>query len=98
MGFINCPECKHLVSSQAPACPHCGILLAKATATPPAKPRSSPWRAVALGLFGVAAVLLIASMAYIDPNGSFTLGAPPMQNIIACLVVAALGIIAVYMA
>lgn len=28
MALISCPECRHSVSDQAPACPHCGYPIA----------------------------------------------------------------------
>ena len=31
MALINCPECSKEVSSKAPACPNCGVVLNKST-------------------------------------------------------------------
>lgn len=55
MALVQCPECGHQFSSQAPACPSCGHPLQNRAASSPAQPQhalQSPhvWGRVAVAL------------------------------------------------
>jgi DNA repair exonuclease SbcCD ATPase subunit len=74
MALIECPECKHMVSDLAEACPHCGYPLKKDVSEHSPKeegtsgiPKSKDRAKAALLLCGVVA-LIIASLSISNSN------------------------------
>lgn len=60
MALLACRECGKQISSEAPACPHCGAPRAIAAPPPPSPPQTSGCAKFALGLviFVVAAMVI----------------------------------------
>jgi zinc-ribbon domain len=56
--LIECPECKSLVSDQAPTCPTCGIVIAKTDAKASPPPTVATSRAPVFTIIAVVALFL----------------------------------------